>query len=95
MGEFEPQKYRDTYRENLRKMIEAKIEGQSVIETPETHIAPVIDIMEALKRSLEMRKPPMVAQMSGGSSEEQGDEEISASAAGQAKPKRARRVKTA
>ncbi len=95
VGEFEPQKYRDTYRENLRKMIEAKIEGQSVIETPETHIAPVIDIMEALKRSLEMRKPPMVAQMSGGSSEEQGDEEISASAAGQAKPKRARRVKTA
>ena len=60
-GEFEPQKYSDTYRDNLRKMIEAKIEGHSVVETPETKIAPVIDIMEALKKSLEMRKPPAVA----------------------------------
>jgi len=32
------------------------------VETPETHIAPVIDIMEALKKSLEMRKPPAVAE---------------------------------
>jgi DNA end-binding protein Ku len=59
---FEPQKYTDTYRENLRRMIEAKIEGKSVVEAPETHIAPVIDIMEALKKSLEMRKPPAVAE---------------------------------
>jgi non-homologous end joining protein Ku len=32
------------------------------VEAPETHIAPVIDIMEALKKSLEMRKPPAVAE---------------------------------
>ena len=61
-ADFEPQKYSDTYRANLRRMIEAKIEGNSIVETPETHIAPVIDIMEALKKSLEMRKPPAVAQ---------------------------------
>jgi DNA end-binding protein Ku len=60
-ADFEPQKYSDNYRENLRKMIQAKIDGNSVVETPETHIAPVIDIMEALKKSLEMRKPPAVA----------------------------------
>jgi DNA end-binding protein Ku len=82
LGEFEPQKYKDQYRENLRRMIEAKIEGQAVIETPETHMAPVIDIMDALKRSLEMRKPPQVAQASESDAEE-------------SKPKRARRVKTA
>jgi DNA end-binding protein Ku len=82
VGEFEPQKYKDTYRENLQKMIEAKIEGQDVMETPETHIAPVIDIMEALKRSLEMRKPPQVAHASESEEEE-------------SKPKRARRAKTA
>ena len=58
---FEPQKYSDTYRANLRRMIEAKIAGNSIVETPETHIAPVIDIMEALRKSLEMRKPPAVA----------------------------------
>jgi len=59
---FEPQKYHDSYRENLRKMIDAKIEGRNVVETPSEHIAPVIDIMEALKKSLaEKRKPAAVA----------------------------------
>jgi DNA end-binding protein Ku len=61
-ADFEPQKYTDTYRDNLRNMIQAKIDGNSIVETPETHIAPVIDIMEALKKSLEMRKPPAVAE---------------------------------
>jgi DNA end-binding protein Ku len=60
-AEFEPEKYHDTYRDNLRKMIEARIEGRAVVETPEASLAPVIDIMEALKKSLEMRKPPQVA----------------------------------
>jgi DNA end-binding protein Ku len=61
-SEFEPQKYHDDYRENLQKMIEAKIEGRKVVATPETHIAPVIDIMEALKKSIaEKRKPASAA----------------------------------
>jgi DNA end-binding protein Ku len=85
-GEFEPEKYHDAYRDNLRKMIEAKIEGHKVVETPEAHIAPVIDIMEALKKSLEMRKPPMVAHASG------AEDEASAESA---RPKRTRKVKTA
>jgi DNA end-binding protein Ku len=59
---FEPQKYHDSYRDNLKKMIEDKIEGRKVVETPSEHIAPVIDIMEALKKSLaEKRKPAAVA----------------------------------
>jgi DNA end-binding protein Ku len=60
-AEFEPEKYHDTYRDNLRQMIEARIEGRNVVETPEPTIAPVIDIMEALKKSLEMKKPPKKA----------------------------------
>jgi len=86
-GEFEPEKYHDAYRDNLRKMIEAKIEGHKVVETPEAHVAPVIDIMEALKKSLEMRKPPMVAQAAAGSEEESAGES--------AKPKRVRKAKSA
>jgi DNA end-binding protein Ku len=59
---FEPQKYHDAYRDNLKKMIEDKIEGRNVVETPSEHFAPVIDIMEALKKSLaEKRKPVVVA----------------------------------
>src|ERR1044071_2763615 len=61
-ADFEPQKYHDEYRTNLHRMIEAKIEGHKVVETPTEHIAPVIDIMEALKKSLaEKRKPAQAA----------------------------------
>jgi len=57
-ADFEPQKYHDEYRANLQRMIEAKIQGHKVVAAPSEHIAPVIDIMEALKRSLaEKRKP--------------------------------------
>ena len=84
---FEPQKYHDSYRENLKKMIEDKIEGRNVVETPSEHFAPVIDIMEALKKSLaEKRKPAMVA--TAAAAAESGSEEIEA-----APKKRARKSK--
>ncbi len=59
IAEFEPQKYTDTYRANLQQMIQAKLEGHKVVETPTQHIAPVIDIMEALKKSLAEQKKPV------------------------------------
>jgi DNA end-binding protein Ku len=69
-ADFEPQKYHDAYRENLRRMIEAKIEGKKVVATPATHVAPVIDIMEALKKSLaEKRKPAQAATAASGQTE--------------------------
>jgi DNA end-binding protein Ku len=59
-AEFEPEKYSDEYRENLKAMIQAKIEGKQTVEPPvEAHLAPVIDIMEALKMSLENAKKPV------------------------------------
>src|SRR3954452_13005902 len=62
-ADFEPQKYHDEYRLNLHRMIEAKIEGKKVVAAPSEHTAPVIDIMEALKKSLaEKRKPAAVAE---------------------------------
>lgn len=70
-ADFEPEKYHDTYRDNLEKLIEAKIEGRKVVATPAPHVAPVIDIMEALKRSLaEKKKPPKVAHAAAGAEEE-------------------------
>ncbi len=70
-GDFEPEKYQDTYRENLMKMIEAKVEGRKVVETPAPHVAPVVDIMEALKKSLaEKKKPPQVATAAAETEEE-------------------------
>src|SRR5215470_4020313 len=69
---FEPQKYHDEYRDNLRKMIEAKIEGKKIVAAPTEHVAPVIDIMEALKKSLaEKRKPAQAATAAAAHSEEE------------------------
>ncbi|HWY07444.1 MAG TPA: Ku protein [Candidatus Acidoferrales bacterium] len=53
---FEPQKYRDEYQENLRAMIAAKLKGQEVTEVAQPHLAPVIDLMEALKKSIAEKK---------------------------------------
>jgi DNA end-binding protein Ku len=57
-GEFEPEKYKDNYRENLLRMIEAKKQGEEVVATPEPQQAKVVDILEALKASLAMAKKP-------------------------------------
>ncbi|HEV3421264.1 MAG TPA: Ku protein [Candidatus Acidoferrum sp.] len=58
---FEPQKYRDEYQENLRAMISAKLQGQQVTEVAQPHLAPVIDLMEALKKSLAEKQAPAEA----------------------------------
>jgi DNA end-binding protein Ku len=54
---FEPQKYRDEYQENLHAMIAAKQQGQEVTEAAQPHMAPVVDLMEALKKSLAEKQP--------------------------------------
>ena len=67
---FEPQKFRDEYRESLKSMITAKLKGQEVAAAPHPQLAPVVDLMEALKKSLAGKagksapvemKPPMRA----------------------------------
>jgi len=52
-AEFKPEKYYDTFEENLKKMIQARLEGKEVapVEKPRKP-APVVDLMEALKQSL-------------------------------------------
>jgi DNA end-binding protein Ku len=52
-GPFDPEKYHDEYQENLKKLIQAKLEGQEVkaVEKPKK-LAPVVDLMAALKQSL-------------------------------------------
>ncbi|MBV8842407.1 MAG: Ku protein [Bryobacterales bacterium] len=51
-GPFEPSKFHDTYRENVERLIEQKQKGQKITTVKQPRNAPVIDIMEALKRSL-------------------------------------------
>jgi DNA end-binding protein Ku len=53
-GEFEPTKYKDTYREAVLEMIEKKAAGEEIVIAPEDEeTAPVPDLMSALKASLD------------------------------------------
>jgi DNA end-binding protein Ku len=49
---FKPGEFHDTYRENVEKLIEQKKKGQEITVEPKPRRAPVIDLMEALKKSL-------------------------------------------
>jgi DNA end-binding protein Ku len=53
-AKFEPEKYHDEYRDNLKALIKAKVEGQAIVEPePAPKLAPVVDIMAALRASME------------------------------------------
>jgi len=54
---FKPEQYRDEFQARLNELIEAKMKGRTIAPTPKREKAPVIDMMEALKRSLAAGKP--------------------------------------
>jgi DNA end-binding protein Ku len=54
-------------RDNLLAMIEAKKAGQEIIETPAAPTAKVVDILEALKKSLELAKKPPMSELASAS----------------------------
>ena len=62
---WDPKKYHDEFQENLKKLIQAKLEGGAVAEVEKPKkLAPVVDLMSALKQSLaqtEGRKKPATA----------------------------------
>jgi DNA end-binding protein Ku len=60
---FEPSKYHDEYQTKMQQMIEAKKEGLTVgVEAPKRR-APVIDLMQALQKSLgELPRKPATSQ---------------------------------
>lgn len=52
VGEFEPAEFENEYRRELRAMLEAKVAGQEIARPEPVPTAPVVDLMEALKRSV-------------------------------------------
>src|SRR6201989_2891900 len=77
-GEFEPDKYRDTYREEVLALIERKAAGEEIAvhAAKEEGERPVPDLMAALKASLDA-----VRERDGGSADDDEDD-------GKAKSKR-------
>ncbi|MGD0513095.1 MAG: Ku protein [Terriglobales bacterium] len=51
--EWDPEKYHDTFQDNLKNLIQTKLEGGKIAEVEKPKkLAPVVDLMSALKQSL-------------------------------------------
>ena len=55
---FRPEEFHDTYRENVERLIEQKRKGQKITAVAKPRRAPVIDLMEALKKSIKSSARP-------------------------------------
>jgi DNA end-binding protein Ku len=55
-GEFDPEELTSDYRRDLKAMLEAKLTGKEIARPEPAPEAPVVDLMEALKRSVEEAK---------------------------------------
>src|SRR5438874_10446361 len=56
VGEFDPSELHSEYRRDLRAMLEAKLSGQEIAKPEPVPETPVVDLMEALKRSVQEAK---------------------------------------
>ena len=69
-AEWEPEKFHDEFQDNLKKLIQTKLEGGEVAEVEKPKkLAPVVDLMAALKQSLaemEGKKKPAATVAAGG-----------------------------
>ena len=52
-GDLDLKDYKDEYQEGLRKIIDAKIAGEEIVAPEETAPPKVVDLMEALRKSLD------------------------------------------
>jgi DNA end-binding protein Ku len=52
VGEFDPAELTSEYRRDLRAMLEAKLAGEELVRPEPAPEAPVVDLMEALRRSV-------------------------------------------
>ena len=55
-GKFNLREFHDTYRENVERLIEEKKKGEKITTVKKPRKPPVIDLMEALRKSLQSRQ---------------------------------------
>jgi DNA end-binding protein Ku len=56
VGDWEPESLHSEYRQDLRKLLEAKLAGEEIATPEPVADAPVIDLMDALKKSVAASK---------------------------------------
>ncbi|MEQ1894039.1 MAG: Ku protein [Planctomycetota bacterium] len=52
LQEFELEKYKDAYVENLTKLIKLKVEGKEIVKAPDLEEPKILNLMDALKKSV-------------------------------------------
>ena len=57
-AEFDPKLFEDRYQVALSELVKAKIKGEKIVTPEVSEPAPIVDLMAALKKSLEAVKPP-------------------------------------
>jgi DNA end-binding protein Ku len=55
-GDFDPSEFQSEYRRDLRALLEAKLKGEEIAMPEPAPEAPVVDLMEALKKSVAASK---------------------------------------
>ena len=57
-AKFKLNEFHDAYRENVERLVEEKAKGEKLTTVKQPRKAPVIDLMEALKKSLQSKATP-------------------------------------
>lgn len=87
LAEFDLASYRDAYVENLTKLIQLKVEGREIVQAPDPEEPKILNLMEALKKSVAevgaRKMAPSVKAKEPAAGTEKADE-----AAAQAAPRR-------
>ena len=87
---FDPEQYKDEYQQRVLALVETKRAGQVVAgQTQKPRLAPVIDLMEALKKSIAERGAPTTAPTLVEADKKKGPKSASAA---EAKPARGRKT---
>jgi DNA end-binding protein Ku len=61
LKEFDLGSYKDTYKEKLTQLIQLKVEGKEVVQVPSPEEPKIINLMEALKRSVAQAQAGLTA----------------------------------
>ena len=84
---FDPERFEDDYRKKLLEIIKAKAEGREVVEPPQVETGKVINLMDALKSSLDRVSAT-------GAEEPEATEVLEATGTEPAKKRRGRKART-
>jgi DNA end-binding protein Ku len=90
---FDPSQYRDEYSDRVREAAEQKAQGQEITTAPEQPPAQIIDLFEALKRSLEGNESKREGKVAKGPKKAEPKQEVADAAPGKRK-KRATKTGT-